>query len=80
MIATPEHTVCDDGVVIALGVGLTNIVAAIGVPGQIIGCWRNRKVTVMGALVVLVNVPLILPDPLAAMPVTATVYPESSYR
>ena len=27
----------------------------------------------MGALVVLVNVPLILPDPLAAMPVTVTI-------
>ena len=31
------------------------------------------KVTVTGALVVLVSVPLILPAPLAAIPVTATV-------
>jgi len=31
------------------------------------------KVTVNGALVVLVNVPLILPEPLAAIPVTVAV-------
>jgi hypothetical protein len=73
VIATPEHTVCDDGIDTALGVGLTNTDAVIGVPGQLLADGVIVKVTVTGALVELVNVPLILPDPLAAMPVTAIV-------
>ena len=73
VIAMPEHFVCEDGVAIAVGVGLTNTVAVIGVPGQLLAVGVIVKVTVTGALVVLVNVPLILPDPLAEIPVTAIV-------
>jgi hypothetical protein len=70
VIATPEHTVCDDGAATAFGVGLTSTVAVIGVPLQPLAAGVMVKVTVTGTLVVLVNVPAILPAPLAAMPVT----------
>ena len=45
----------------------------IGVPGQPLAVGVIVNVTVIGALVVLVKVPLILPDPLAAIPVTVAV-------
>ena len=70
LIATPEQTVCDEGVAVAVGVGLTSTVAVIGVPPQPLAVGVIVKVTVTGAAVVLVSVPLILPEPLAAMPVT----------
>ena len=69
-IATPEQTVCDDGVATAFGVGFTSTVAVIDVPVQLSATGVMVYVTVTGALVVLVNVPLMLPEPLAAMPVT----------
>ena len=53
--------------------GLTVTVAVIGVPAQPLAVGVIVKVTVTGTLVVLVNVPLILPDPLAAIPVTVPV-------
>ena len=56
-----------------MGVGLTSTVAVIGVPKQPLAVGVIVNVTVTGALVVLVNEPLISPAPLAAMPVTATV-------
>ena len=55
---------------VIIGVGLTNTVAAIGVPGQPLAVGVIVNVTVIGAPVVLVSDPLISPDPLAAMPVT----------
>jgi len=77
VIATPEHTVCDDGVAVAVGVGLTITVAVVVGPVQVtpafVYCGLIVNVTVTGALVVLVNVPLIFPDPLFAIPVTETV-------
>ena len=77
VIGFAEHTVCDDGVATALGVGFTSTVAMIGVPVQVTPALVKLgvmvKVTVTGTLVVFVNVPLILPLPLAAIPVTATV-------
>ena len=57
----------------AFGVGFTSTVAVIGVPGQLFAVGVIVNVTVTGALVVLVNEPLILPEPLAAMPVTVPV-------
>ena len=69
-IATPEHLVCDEGAATAFGVGLTNTVAVIGVPGQPLAVGVIVKVTVNGIFVVLVSVPAILPAPLAAIPVT----------
>ena len=69
----PEHIVWPDGVATTLGRGFTNTVAVIGVPGQPFAVGVIVKVTVIGAAVVLVNVPDILPLPLAAMPVTVAV-------
>ena len=53
-----------------LGVGFTSTVAVIGAPVQLPDVGVIVNVTVMGTLVVLVNEPLILPVPLAAIPVT----------
>ena len=73
-MATPEHTVCDDGVATAFGVGLTSTVAVLVGPTHPFALGVIVKVTVTGEVVVLVKVPVIgVPDPLAAMPVTATV-------
>ena len=73
LIEAAEQIVCDAGVATALGVGLTKTVAVIAAPGQLFAVGMIVKVTVIGALVVLVSVPDILPDPLAAMPVTVPV-------
>ena len=73
VIAAPEQTVCDDGVATAVGVGFTSTVAVTGVPAQPLAVGVIVKVTVTGALVVLVSAPLIFPLPLAGIPVTATV-------
>ena len=54
------------------GVGLTKTVAVIDAPGQLLAVGVIVKVTVIGALVVLVKEPDMLPVPEAAMPVTAT--------
>ena len=70
VIGTPEQTVWLDGVAVAVGVGFTVTVAVIGAPGQPLAVGVIVKVTVTGAAVVLLSVPLILPDPLAAIPVT----------
>ena len=73
VIATPEQTVCEEGVAVAVGVGFTVTVAVTGVPLQPLAVGVIVKVTVTGALVVLLSVPLILPVPLAAIPVTVPV-------
>ena len=52
------------------GVGLTVTVAVIGVPTQVPEVGVIIKVTVIGTLLGLVSVPLILPVPLFAIPVT----------
>ena len=71
VMTAPEQIVCDDGVATAFGLGFTRTVAVTGVPAQLTGVMVN--VTVTGAVVVLVKAPLMLPDPLAAMPVTEAV-------
>jgi hypothetical protein len=60
------------GVATAFGEGFTRTVAVIGDPGQLLAVGVIVKVTVTGALVVLVNAPLMLPAPEAAIPVTVT--------
>ncbi len=55
------------------GVGMIVIVAVTGVPLHPLATGVMVNVTVTGALVVLVNEPLMLPLPLAAIPVTETV-------
>ena len=66
------HTTWSAGCV-TFGVGLTITVAVIAGPTQVPDVGVMVKVTVTGALVVLVRVPLIFPEPLAAIPVTETV-------
>src|SRR5690349_18017046 len=73
VIATPEHFVWLAGVATAFGIGLTTTVAVKEGPVQPLAVAVIVNVTVTGALVVLISVPLILPLPLAAMPVTDAV-------
>jgi hypothetical protein len=73
VIVLPEHIVWVAGVATAFGEGFTMTVAVIGVPGQLLAVGVIVKVTVTGALVVLVNAPLMLPAPEAAIPVTVAV-------
>ena len=73
VVIAPEQIVCDEGVATAVGVGLTSTVAVIAVPGQLFADGVIVKVTVIGALVVLVSEPEMSPLPLAAMPVTVPV-------
>ena len=69
----PEQIVWLIGVAVASGVGLTNTVAVIGVPVQPLALGVMVNVTNTDAKVVLVNVPLISPTPLEAMPVMVAV-------
>jgi hypothetical protein len=69
VIVLPEQMVCDDGVAVASGFGFTSTVAVIDAPGQLFADGVMVNVTVTGALVVLVNAPLMSPLPLAAIPV-----------
>ena len=64
---------CDAGVAVAFGVGLTRTVAVVVGPAHPFADGVIVKVTVTGALVVLVSIPEMLPDPLTAMPVTVAV-------
>jgi hypothetical protein len=72
LIEAAEQMVCAAGVATAFGVGLTRTVAVIAAPGQLFAVGVIVKVTVTGALVVFVKEPEMLPEPEAAMPVTAT--------
>jgi hypothetical protein len=66
----PEQIVCDAGAAIATGTGFTNTVAVTGTPEQPLAPAVIVKVTVIGAAVAFVNIPLISPLPEDAMPVT----------
>ena len=73
-VTGPEHIVWLEGVAAAFGIGFTITSAVIDAPGQPapeVGVILN--VTVTGAVVVLVKEPLILPLPLAEMPVIVPV-------
>jgi hypothetical protein len=75
LLALPLHIAC--GLAEPTGVGFTVIVAVILLPTQKVGPGPVGvivKVTVTGDVVVLVNAaPVMLPEPLVAMPVTAPV-------
>ena len=73
VIDPPEHIVCEAGVATAFGVGFTNTVAVMADPGHPFADGVIVKVTVTGAFVVLVKLPLMLPLPLAGMPVIVAV-------
>ena len=71
MIRLSEQTVCEDGAANASGVGFTSTVAVIAGPGQPLADGVIVKVTSTGTKVLLVNEPLMLPEPLAPiLPVT----------
>lgn len=75
-ILVVEPVQMDSALAEPTGVGFTNTVAVIGDPTQNVGAGPVGvmvKVTVTGALVVFVNVPVMLPLPLAAIPVTSVV-------
>lgn len=74
VIGVAEQIVWLDGVATALGVGFTTTVAVVVGPAQPLAVGVMVKVTVTGAKVVLVRLPVIgEPDPLAAIPVTVAV-------
>ena len=58
---------------IKFGCGFTTTVAVTGVPEQPLAIGVIVNVTVSGAFVVLVRLPLIVPEPFAAIPVTVAV-------
>ena len=73
VIGTPEHTVCDEGVATAFGIGFTTIVAVVVGPTQPLAVGVMVKVTVCGALVRLFNTAAgTLPAPAGGRPVTFT--------
>ena len=74
VIVAPEQIVCDNGVADAAGVVFTSTVAVMGVPVHPLAVGVMVKVTVAGTAVVFVRFPvMLLPDPLAAMPVIVAV-------
>lgn len=73
VMALPEHTVCEEGVAVATGVGLTVTGTVTAEPVQPFAVGVIVKVVVTGAAVVFVSVPDIFPLPLAAMPVVVAV-------
>jgi hypothetical protein len=73
VMVAPEQMVCDAGALTTSGIGFTSTVAVADVPVHPFAVGIRVNVTVTGAAVVLVNVPVILPDPLAAIPVTVAV-------
>ena len=74
VIVVPEQIVCDDGVATTtLAVGFTSTVVVMGVLEQPFAVGVLVNVTVTGEVVVFVKAPVILPDPLAAIPVTELV-------
>ena len=66
------HTVAEP-LIDACGTGLTVMLIVIGLPPQVFAVGVMVKVTVTGSEVVLVNVPLMVPLPLATIPVTDAV-------
>lgn len=73
VIAVAEQIVCAEFVATTLGVGFTRTVAIVGIPEHPLAIGVIVKVTVTGALVVLVKLPLMFVLPLTAIPFTATV-------
>ena len=73
LMLAPEQIVWLIGVAVASGVGFTNTVAVVGAPVQPLALGIMVNVTSTGAKVVLVNVPLISPLPLEAIPIIVVV-------
>lgn len=71
-VESPLQRIWLAGVADPTGRGLTNTVAVIALPVHPFAVGMMVKVTVIGMLVILVSVPLMLPLPLAGIPVTVT--------
>lgn len=69
MIEEPGQVVCNAGVATALGIGLTTTVTLKFGPVQPLAVGVIAKVINCGVFVLLIGMPLIVPDPPAAMPV-----------
>ena len=72
-IATLEHTFCVAGVATANGSAPTITVAVIGVPTQPAAVGVMVNITVCDVPVMLTSVPVMSPEPEAAIPVTLVV-------
>ena len=73
VIVAPDKIVCDNGVADAAGPAFTSTVAVIGAPVTPLAVGVMVNVTVSGAAVVFVKAPMMLPVPVAAIPVTEAV-------
>jgi hypothetical protein len=73
VMVAAEQIVCDNGVADAAGPRFTSTVAITGVPVHPLTVEVIVNVTVTAAVLVFVKVPEILPEPLAAIPVTEAV-------
>ena len=73
VIVAPEQIVCDNGVADAPGPAFTSTVAVMDAPVQPLTEGVIVNVTVTAVVVVFVRAPVILPEPLAAIPVTEVV-------
>ena len=69
VVVAPLHNTWLD-TAFTVGFGLTSTIAVTGVPAQPLAVGVMVNVTVIGTLVVLVKIPLILPAPVTAIPVT----------
>ena len=71
-MGVPDQSVWEAGGAIAFGAGLTSTVAVVVAPSQLLAVGVMVNVTVIGAKVLLINVPLIgVPEPLfPIVPVT----------
>jgi hypothetical protein len=67
---SPVHTGLGVAVIVAVDEGFTITVAVTGVPLHPLAAGVTVNVTVIGALVVLISVPEIFPEPEAGIPVT----------
>ena len=73
VMVAPEQIVWDKGVADAAGPAFTSTVAVIGAPVHPLAVGVIVNVTVIGDAVVFVRIPAMLPDPVAAIPVTEAV-------
>ena len=73
VIVAPEQIVCVGGVAVATGTAFTSTVAVIGAPTHPLAVGVIVNVTVTGDAIVLINAPVMLPVPLAAIPVIVAV-------
>ena len=73
VIVAPEQIVCVSGVADAVDPAFTSTVAVIGAPIHPLAVGVIVNVTVTGAPEVFVKVPVILPAPVVAIPVTEAV-------